>query len=209
MMPVNMTAVVLANNRSASSRRRTMGCGLRLSVRTSPASRTIPAIPSDTICGELQPCEGPSDRAYISVPKPVPASKNPGRSNRPAPASRCSGRNTAPNANPATPMGTFTGYRRAARGSRSAGAQARNTDRRAQGNRARPSGQDPSARLRNGFASQEAPASRAARTHPATPRARTAAPTPAKRRQRPQPETTCTGQRFSRRGDHPPRGAMA
>ena len=89
------------------------------------------------------------------------------------------------------------------------GRSGRNTDRRARGNRARPSGQDPSARLRNGFASQEAPASRAARTHPATPRARTAAPTPARRRQRPQPETTCTGQRFSRRGDHPPGGAMA
>ena len=47
---------------------------------------------------------------------------------------------------------------------------ARNTDRRARGNRARPSGQDPSARLGNGLAAQSGPASRAARTHPRTPR---------------------------------------
>ena len=49
---------------------------------------------------------------------------------------------------------------------------ARNTDRRAQGNRARPSGQDPSARLGNGLAAQSGPTSRAARTHPRTPRPR-------------------------------------
>jgi len=49
---------------------------------------------------------------------------------------------------------------------------ARNTDRRARGNRARPSGQDPSARLGNGLAAQSGPASRAARTHPRTPRPR-------------------------------------
>jgi hypothetical protein len=53
---------------------------------------------------------------------------------------------------------------------------ARNTDRRAQGNTARPSGQDPSARLGNGFTSQSEPTSRAARTHPRTPRPRR--PTP-------------------------------
>jgi hypothetical protein len=53
---------------------------------------------------------------------------------------------------------------------------ARNTDRRAQGNTARLSGQDPSARLGNGFASQSEPTSRAARTHPRTPRPRR--PTP-------------------------------
>jgi hypothetical protein len=43
--------------------------------------------------------------------------------------------------------------------------QARNTDRRARGNTARPSGHDPSAELRSGFAFQEEPASRAARPH--------------------------------------------
>ena len=76
------------------------------------------------------------------------------------------------------------------------GHQARNTDRRAQGNSARPSGQDPSARLIDGFASQGAPASRAARTKPSHPHARTAAQTPAETRQRPPPPATRTDPDF-------------
>ena len=49
------------------------------------------------------------------------------------------------------------------------GHQARNTDRLARGNSARPSGQDSSARLTDGFASQGAPTSQAGRPHPPAP----------------------------------------
>jgi len=55
------------------------------------------------------------------------------------------------------------------------GHQARNTDRRAQGNNVRPSGHDPSATLRSGFAFQEEPASRAARPHCPIPHGGTSA----------------------------------
>jgi hypothetical protein len=55
------------------------------------------------------------------------------------------------------------------------GHQARNTDRRAQGNNARPSGHDPSATLRCGFTFQEEPASRAARPHCPIPHGGTSA----------------------------------
>jgi len=82
------------------------------------------------------------------------------------------------------------------------GRKARNTDRRAQGNRARPSGQDPSARLRNGFASQEAPTSRAARTHPHTPHPGTAAPTPGHTAAATPARHHLHRPEFSRRGDH-------
>src|SRR5215472_4670910 len=65
------------------------------------------------------------------------------------------------------------------------GHQARNTDRRAQGNIARPSGQDPSARLIYGFVFHSAPTSRAARptvpppAHPHQPQpARDSSPSP-------------------------------
>ena len=54
-------------------------------------------------------------------------------------------------------------------GTRSAGSEAANTDRRAQGNMRRPSGQGPSARLFNGLASQVEPASRAARAYRPSP----------------------------------------
>src|SRR3984885_8057568 len=84
------------------------------------------------------------------------------------------------------------------------GHQARNTDRRARGNSARPSGQDPSARLINGFASQGGPASRAARPPPATPHACAAAQTSATARQRPQPAITRTRAGTFTRRDHPP-----
>jgi hypothetical protein len=73
------------------------------------------------------------------------------------------------------------------------GHQARNTDRRAQGNSARPSGQDPSARLLDGFASQSEPASRAAR--PTLP------PAPPSAQRKPQPR--------SRSNPSPPRPAPA
>jgi len=53
--PVNMTAVVLANSRSASSRRRIIGSGVRVSARAKAASSTILASPVQTISGELQP----------------------------------------------------------------------------------------------------------------------------------------------------------
>ena len=68
---------------------------------------------------------------------------------------------------------------------------ARNTDRRARGNSARPSGQDPSARLANGIASQEHPASRAARTT-LPPRHLQRDANPGLARQRPQPAATRT-----------------
>ena len=67
---------------------------------------------------------------------------------------------------------------------------------RSQGNRARPSGHDPSARLSNGFASQSCPASRAARPYRPTPRALSPVRTPAVTRQQPQPAQTRTAPDF-------------
>jgi hypothetical protein len=67
---------------------------------------------------------------------------------------------------------------------------------RSRGNSARPSGQDPSARLSNGFASQSCPASRAARPYRPTPRALSPVRTPAVTRQQPQPAQTRTAPDF-------------
>ena len=72
--------------------------------------------------------------------------------------------------------------RRAARGPRSSGSEAANVDRRAQGDKRRPSGQGPGAKLRNGLVSQRQPASRAARAHRRSP----AYPAPPDRPSRPQ-----------------------
>src|SRR6266516_7084565 len=47
--------------------------------------------------------------------------------------------------------------------------ESRNTDRRAHGNKVRPTGQGPSARLLYGFTSHGRPTSQAARSHPPTP----------------------------------------
>ncbi len=75
------------------------------------------------------------------------------------------------------------------------GHQARNTDRRARGDSARPSGQDPSARLSNGFASQSCPASRAA-APTVPPREPQRSTNPAVTRQQPQPAQTRPGPDF-------------
>jgi hypothetical protein len=62
-----------------------------------------------------------------------------------------------------------TGNQAGCPGTRSSGSEAANTDRRAQGNMRRPSGQGPGARLFNGLASQVEPASRAAPAHRPSP----------------------------------------
>ena len=87
------------------------------------------------------------------------------------------------------------------------GHQARNTDRRARSSKKRPSGQDPSAKLTDGFASQRQPASRAARTHPAT-RTPAAQHDPAAARQQPSPPRPAPARIFTRR-DHPTRMKIA
>jgi hypothetical protein len=103
-----------------------------------------------------------------------------------------------------------TGNQAGCPGTRSSGSKAANTDRRAQGNMRRPSGQGPGARLFNGLASQVEPASRAARAHRSSPRpprtARSAIPAKNRTTERQRPAPSDNPQppaKFSEQRDRP------
>ena len=103
-----MTPLLDRNSRFVSSRNATIGSATRSSTNTIAASSTTPIAIVASTSTECQPLTGPSDSPYISVPRPKPESRKPGRSNRPGEDSGTLSRNSSPKMNAAAPIGTLT-----------------------------------------------------------------------------------------------------
>src|SRR3984885_10618186 len=86
-----------------------MGATARSSTSTNKASSTRPATPVASTAAAPQPEVAPVDSANMNNGKPVPASRNPGRSNGPGGCSEPRGRNSAPKTSAGNPTGRLRG----------------------------------------------------------------------------------------------------